>query len=147
MHNFFSYISSNIIEYLSDLRMDLEDNLMNYLDNQYEEAGKLVAEEENQISLTSHSHLLNDEVAIILQQVLEEHPLSFELQDFQKLALHSIGSMNNVILIREGFKIFNFARMILYTWNGDRMVLFPLTSIREGFNKKNISYGSFHTVQ
>ena len=116
--------------------MDLEDNLMNYLDNQYEEAGKLVAEEENQISLTSHSHLLNDEVAIILQQVLEEHPLSFELQDFQKLALHSIGSMNNVILIREGFKIFNFARMILYTWNGDRMVLFPLTPIREGFNKK-----------
>ena len=115
---------------------------MNYLDNQYEEAGKLVEEEENQISLTSHSHLLNDEVAIILQQVLEEHPLSFELQDFQKLALHSIGSMNNVILIREGFKNYNFAMMILYTWNGDRMVLFPLTSIREGFNKENISYCS-----
>ena len=128
--------------------MDIEGNLMNYLDNQYEEAGKLVEEEENQISLTSHSHLLNDEVAIILQQVLEEHPLSFELQDFQKLALHSIGSMNNVILIREGFKNYNFARMILYTWNGDRMVLFPLTSIREGFNKENItSYESFHTVQ
>ena len=128
--------------------MHFEDNLMNYLDNQYEEAGKLVEEEENQISLTSHSHLLNDEVAIILQQVLEEHPLSFELQDFQKLALHSIGSMNNVILIREGFKNYNFARMILYTWNGDRMVLFPLTSIREGFNKENItSYESFHTVQ
>ena len=33
--------------------MDFEDNLMNYLDNQYEEAGKLVEEEENQISLTS----------------------------------------------------------------------------------------------
>ena len=50
--------------------------------------------------------------------------------------------MNNVILIREGFKNYNFARMILYTWNGDRMVLFPLTSIREGFNKENISYCS-----
>ena len=94
-------------------------------DRLYEKAGELVEEEENQISLTEHSHLLNDNVATIIEQVLEENPLPYSLQDFQKLALHAIGSLKNVILIREGFnmkktqqcilmmKIFNFAVICL----------------------------------
>ena len=65
----------------------------------YESAGELVEEEEGQISLTRYSHLLNDNVASILEQVLVENPLPFELQDFQKLALHAIGNLQNVILI------------------------------------------------
>ena len=44
-------------------------------------------------------HLLKDEVAHVIEEVLIEHPLPFELKDFQKLALHQIGSLNNVILV------------------------------------------------
>ena len=71
----------------------------------YEEAGKLVAEEEDQISLSKYSYLLRDEIAIILEQVLEEKPLPFLLADFQKLAIHAIGSLQNVILIRQAIQI------------------------------------------
>ena len=70
-----------------------------YAENLYEKAGDFVDEEESQISLTKYGFLLNDEVASILQQVLEENLLSFELEDFQKLAIHAIGSMQNVVLV------------------------------------------------
>jgi hypothetical protein len=74
------------------------------VDKLYTDAGKLVAVEDDQISLTKHSKLLRDDVAIILAQVLEENPLPFQLADFQKLAIHSIGNLQNVILIREASK-------------------------------------------
>ena len=83
-----------------DSSLDIIKGQSDYL---YEKAGELVDEEENQISLTEHNHLLNDHVATILEQVLDENPLPYSLQDFQKLALHAIGSLKNVILIREGF--------------------------------------------
>ena len=70
-----------------------------YAETLYESAGKVVEEEDDQISLAKYNHLLNDKVATILQQVLVENPLPFELQDFQKLALHAIGNFQNVILI------------------------------------------------
>ena len=70
-----------------------------YLDSQYEQAGEIVEEEESQITIASNSHLLSDPVARILEQVLEEKPLGFVLQDFQKLCLHAIGSLKNVILL------------------------------------------------
>ena len=79
-----------------DSSIDIIKEQSDYL---YEKAGELVDEEENQISLTEHNHLLNDHVATILEQVLEENPLHYSLQDFQKLALHAIGSLKNVILI------------------------------------------------
>ena len=78
---------------LRGIKMDIE--------NLYTDAGKLVAVEDDQISFTKHSQLLRDDVAIILGQVLEENPLPFELADFQKLAIHAIGNLQNVILIRE----------------------------------------------
>ena len=56
-----------------------------------EEAGSLVANEDDQISLVKYNHLLNDTVANILAEVLEENPLPFQLADFQKLAIHAIG--------------------------------------------------------
>ena len=69
-----------------------------YAETLYESAGKVVEEEDDQ-SLAKYNHLLNDKVAAILQQVLVENPLPYELQDFQKLALHAIGNFQNVILI------------------------------------------------
>ena len=68
-------------------------------DSQYEQAGEIVEEEENQISIANNYDLLSDPVALILEQVLEEKPLGFVLQDFQKLCLHAIGSLKNVVLI------------------------------------------------
>ena len=64
-----------------------------------EEAGSLVANEDDQISLVKYNHLLNDTVANILAEVLEENPLPFQLADFQKLAIHAIGSLQNVVLV------------------------------------------------
>ena len=74
-------------------------NRQAYFDEQYEKAGETVEEEENQISLTTHSHLLSDRVACVLEEVLLENPIPFVLQDFQKLALHAIGSLKNVVLV------------------------------------------------
>ena len=82
------------------------------VDKLYTDAGKLVAVEDDQISLTKHSQLLRDDVAIILAQVLEENPLPFQLADFQKLAIHSIGNLQNVILIREASKQTNWLLVI-----------------------------------
>ena len=65
----------------------------------FDEAGKVVDADDDQISLTKYGHLLNDNVASILAEVLEENPLPFQLADFQKLAVYTIGSLQNVILI------------------------------------------------
>ena len=69
------------------------------MDAHYDEAGKLVATEDDQISLTKYCHLLRDDVALSLAQVLEENPLQFELADFQKVAIHAIGSMQNFTIL------------------------------------------------
>ena len=50
-----------------------------YAENLYEKAGDFVEEEQSQIYLTKYGFLLNNEGASILQQVLEENLLSFEL--------------------------------------------------------------------
>ena len=65
----------------------------------YDEAGKLVPEDADQITLQKNSHLLSDEVHLIIQEVLSENPVSFMLQDFQLLCLHCIGSLQNCILL------------------------------------------------
>ena len=72
---------------------------MNYCDDQYELAGELVEEECHEISRSRYSDILNDEVDTLLDQVLLEHPLPFDQQDFQILALHALGSLKNVILV------------------------------------------------
>ena len=65
----------------------------------YSLAGELVPEDEDQISLQQYGHLLRDDVALIIKEVLEEHPIPFELKPFQLVALHALGSKKNVILI------------------------------------------------
>ena len=70
-----------------------------YRNSLYGAAGCLVQEQREELTLESYSHLLSDKVHLHLLQVLEENPLSFELQDFQKLAVHVLGSGENCILI------------------------------------------------
>ena len=68
-------------------------------DNNYDMVGEVVDEDANQITLIKHNHLLCDVVGVAIEQVLSEHPLPYQLQDFQKLSLHALGSQKNVILI------------------------------------------------
>lgn len=70
--------------------------LKDYASKHYEQAGDLVDEQDDEISLIKYSYLLSDRIAIIIN---EENPLKFDLQDFQKVALHALGSGQNVILI------------------------------------------------
>jgi len=65
----------------------------------YDEAGELVEEDAEQITLQKNSHLLSDTVHILIQEVLSENPLPFKLQEFQLLCLHCIGSLQNCILL------------------------------------------------
>ena len=65
----------------------------------YEMAGELVADDEEQLTIEKYEHLLSDKVHGILQEVLQENNLGYELQDFQKLTLHCLGNLNNVVLV------------------------------------------------
>ena len=81
------------------MEVDSTSTLESYVDSLLSMAGEVVEEEENQISIARNEYLLNDKVGSILQSVLEENPLPYALQDFQKLALHALGSLKNVILV------------------------------------------------
>ena len=71
-----------------------------YIKKIYEEVGsKSDAEPEGKLTIEKNLHLLRDEVAFLIEEVLEEHPLPYQLKDFQKFVLHQIGSLNNVILV------------------------------------------------
>ena len=71
-----------------------------YMKKIYEEVGiQSDAEPEGKLTIEKNLHLLRDEVALLIEEVLEEHPLPYQLKDLQKLVLHQIGSLNNVILV------------------------------------------------
>ena len=65
----------------------------------YEKAGELVREEPDQVSLTSHAHLLNDKMHNLIEEVLMEVNLPYRPSDFQMISLHVLGSHRNLLLI------------------------------------------------
>ena len=65
----------------------------------YEMAGELVAEDAEQLTIEKYEHLLSDKVHGIIQEVLQENNVGYELQDFQMLTLHCLGNLNNVVLV------------------------------------------------
>ena len=82
----------------------MEDNLVLPMSKKkahelYEKAGNEVKEDAEEITIEKYNYLLNDSVHLIIQEVLAENPLPFQLQDFQLLTLHCLGSLKNVILI------------------------------------------------
>ena len=84
----------------------------------FDKAGELVKEDVGEISLVKYQHLLNDSVALIIDEVLSENPLPFKLQEFQLLTLHCIGSLKNVILISPtGSSFFNWTSLRLRPTN------------------------------
>ena len=54
----------------------------------YDTAGMLIKEDEHNITMRSHSYLLNDFVHSVIQEVLNEHPIPFKF-----------GSQKNVVLV------------------------------------------------
>ena len=55
-----------------------------YMKKIYEEVGsKSDAEPEGKLTIEKNLHLLRDEVAFLIEEVLEEHPLPYQLKDFQ----------------------------------------------------------------
>ena len=64
-----------------------------------EEAGKLMSEDPEHITIKKYEHLLSDKVHLIILEVLHENAVSFQLMDFQLLTLHCLGSLKNVVLI------------------------------------------------
>ena len=65
----------------------------------YENAGAVIPEDAEQITLEKFQHLFSDSVHLIIQEVLREHPVPFKLQQFQLITLHALGSLKNVILL------------------------------------------------
>ena len=65
----------------------------------YDQAGGLVQEEEDQISLHVYSHLLQDKIHLMIQEVLIEVKLPYNPTDFQLLSLHVLGHRKNLFLI------------------------------------------------
>ena len=56
-----------------------------YMKKIYEEVGsKSDAEPEGKLTIEKNLHLLRDEVAFLIEEVLEEHPLPYQLTDFQR---------------------------------------------------------------
>ena len=64
-----------------------------------DQAGDLMEEDPEQITIRNHEHLLSDPVHKIIQEVLQENSVGFPLQDFQLLTLHCLGSLKNVVLL------------------------------------------------
>ena len=81
-------------EFDSDLMISKADS-----DRNYDLAGTLVDEPEDEISISKHEHLLSDTVHLLILEILEETGISFKLSDFQMLSLHVLGNLNNLILI------------------------------------------------
>ena len=72
-------------EFVSGLMISKED-----ADRNYDLAGTLVDEPEDEIALAKYEHLLSDRVHLLIFEVLHEAKISFKLADFQ--------------LLRDGFK-------------------------------------------
>ena len=65
----------------------------------YDTAGMLIKEDEHKLTMRSHNYLLSDSVHSVIQEVLNEHPIPFKLQEFQLLTLYALGSQKNVVLV------------------------------------------------
>ena len=88
---------------MMDFDEDLEDNgklgiSKEKADRLFQKAGDLIQEDAEQITLAKHENLLSDKVHLIIQEVLQETQVGFQLQDFQLLTLHCLGNLKNVIL-------------------------------------------------
>ena len=65
----------------------------------YEEAGKLIEEEKDPISLEKHSELINSSCAAVLEEVVRDLALPYSLSDFQKLSVNIMMQKKDLVLL------------------------------------------------
>ena len=65
----------------------------------YEEAGNLIAEEKDRISLDKHSDKIDPRCAEVLSKVEDELSLPYHLSDFQKLSINIMLQKKDQILL------------------------------------------------
>ena len=65
----------------------------------YEEAGRLVSEHEDQISIDDHQDLLNAATTAILDEVVNDLSLPYKLSDFQRLSLNTLLQKKDLVLL------------------------------------------------
>ena len=62
-----------------------------------EQAGDLIPEDPEQITLSQYEHLLSDKIHNVIQEVLQENRVGIKLQDLQLVTLHCLRSLKNVV--------------------------------------------------
>jgi superfamily II DNA helicase RecQ len=65
----------------------------------YQEAGRLVPEEADQISLEKYGHLINPSNDHVLQEVLTDLALPYKLADFQTISIHTLLQKRDLVLV------------------------------------------------
>ena len=65
----------------------------------YEEAGNLIAEEKDRISLEKHADKIDPKCAAVLSIVEDELSLPYDLSDFQKLSINIMLQKKDQILL------------------------------------------------
>ena len=81
-------------EYSTRLDISKEQAKANYMS-----AGTVVEEEEDQITIEGNRNLISEEVENILDKIVEEINLPYRPSPFQRIAINTLGELNNLILV------------------------------------------------
>ena len=65
----------------------------------YEEAGRLVPEENDPISIAKHEEIMDASLLEVLDEVLHDLALPYEITDFQKLSINTLLQKKDLILL------------------------------------------------
>ena len=69
-----------------------------------EAAGSEVDEEPERITVEGNQDLMSKDVDAILDKIVEDLEMKYKPVDFQRVAVNALGSQQNVVLVRKGFK-------------------------------------------
>ena len=91
---------ANVLEDDEDVITDKELSISKYhAKRNYEMAGELVDEEPESIQITDHIELMDEDANVLLNRIVSELNLPYELTETQRLAINAVSSQKNVILV------------------------------------------------
>ena len=91
-HNRFESEEENVQEVKLSITEDLARK-------NYVRAGEEVEEEPDKISVAANTHLMNQDVNVVLDKMLSKLNLPYEPSEFQRLGVNVVGSQRNLILV------------------------------------------------
>ena len=65
----------------------------------YNEAGKLVMEDADRISIKNHMDLIDSSMNLIISDIVNDRKLPYELSDFQNLSINTLLQKKDLILL------------------------------------------------